>query len=116
MGLFIGRRRRKEVNTMLNEFRFLGRLADNPTIAEKYTRFPLAVKQDKRGDAEAETDFFTMTCFGNTKKVVDEYMKEGKGKLVLVSGSVRNNRYEKDGEKKFDTSFIVDRLDFCDKA
>ena len=46
---------------MLNEFRFLGRLAGDPTVAEKYTRFPLAVKQDKRGDAEAETDFFNMT-------------------------------------------------------
>lgn len=101
---------------MLNEFKFLGRLADDPTIAEKYTRFPLAVKQDKRGDADAETDFFTMTCFGHTKKVVDEYLAEGKGKLILVSGGVRNNKYEKDGEKKYETSFIVERIDFCEKA
>ncbi len=101
---------------MLNEFKFLGRLADDPTVAEKYTRFPLAVKQDKRGEAEAETDFFTMTAFGNTKKIIDEYLASGKGKLVLVSGSVRNNNYEKDGEKKYDISFIVDRIDFCEKA
>ena len=101
---------------MLNEFKLLGRLAGDPTIAEKYTRFPLAVKQDKRGDAEPETDFFNMTCFGNTKKVVDEYLSDGKGKLVLVSGGVRNNTYEKDGEKKYEISFIVDRIDFCEKA
>ena len=43
-----------------------------------------------------------MTCFGNTKKVVDEYLSDGKGKLVLVSGGVRNNTYEKDGEKKYE--------------
>ena len=101
---------------MLNEFKFLGRLADDPSVAEKYTRFPLAVKQDKRGEEEAATDFFNMTCFGNTKKVVDEYLAQGKGKLVLVSGSVRNNNYEKDGEKKYEISFIVDRIDFCEKA
>ena len=101
---------------MLNEFKFLGRLCDVPTVEEKYTKFPLAVNQDKRGDAEGDTDFFTMTCFGNTKKIVDQYLIDAKGKLVLVSGSVRNNNYEKDGEKKYSTSFIVDRIDFCEKA
>ncbi|QFJ56437.1 hypothetical protein [Pseudobutyrivibrio xylanivorans] len=46
---------RKDKN-ILNEFKFLGRLADDPSVAEKYTRFPLAVKQDKRNVPNENTD------------------------------------------------------------
>lgn len=103
----------------MNKFQFLGRLTKDVEI--KYTSgtntqvtlFSLAVnrKYVEQGK-ERETDFFNLTSFGKTAEFIGKYFK--KGQQVLVEGRIQNRTYEKDGQKRYITDFIVEQCYFAD--
>ena len=63
------------------------------------SKFNLAVDRDyKNKDGTVGTDFIPVEMMGKSAEFVINYI--AKGRLVAVQGSIRVERYEKDGEKK----------------
>ena len=88
---------------MLNKFLVAGRLTADPeikTIGEKrLCKFTIACDRPKRkGEETAETDFFPCTAWNRNADV--------------IVGSVHNNRYEKDDQKRSSTEVKVEEIHF----
>jgi len=99
----------------MNKVIMMGRLTKDPETrttqdGKTITRFSLAV--DRRYVKEA-TDFFEMTTFGKTAEFAAKYLK--KGTKILTEGTVQNNNYtNKDGQKVYGFSFVVDSIEFAE--
>lgn len=99
----------------MNKVIMMGRLTKDPETrttqdGKAITRFSLAV--DRRYVKEA-TDFFEMTTFGKTAEFAAKYLK--KGTKILTEGTVQNNNYtNKDGQKVYGFSFVVDSIEFAE--
>ena len=76
----------------------VGRLTRNPETVEtpssSVTKFSLAVNGFKKEDVS----FFDCEAWGNVGKIVQDYCE--KGKQVAVNGTIRIDRWEKDGAKR----------------
>ncbi len=72
--------------------------------------FSLAVgKRVKKGDKwEDEANFFDCTMFGKSAEAVKQYLT--KGQQVSISGELRQERWEKDGQKNSRVTIIVNHL------
>jgi single-strand DNA-binding protein len=87
-------------------------------IELRYTNSRLAVCQnaiavnDRRKNASGEwideTSFVDVTFFGRTAEVVSEYL--GKGSPIFVEGRLKQDTWEKDGQKRSKLYVIVDRM------
>ena len=71
--------------------------------------FSIAVDRQTK---EKKTDFFNITAFGKTAELCERFL--GKGKLVAIQGRIENDSYEKNGEKKFITKIIAERVQFIE--
>ncbi len=59
-----------------------------------------------------KTHFFNCVSFGNLAENISKYFQ--KGKEILISGSLSQNKYTtKDGVSKSDIQIIVNSFDFC---
>lgn len=62
--------------------------------------------KDENGEWKSSTEWHNLTVFGN---IVDKFAKDAKkGSLILVTGKITYNTYEKDGIKRTNTTIIVD--------
>ena len=87
-------------------------------IELRYTNSRMAVCQnaiavnDRRKNASGEwideTSFVDVTFFGRTAEVVSEYL--GKGSPIFVEGRLKQDTWEKDGQKRSKLYVIVDRM------
>ena len=94
---------------MLNKFLVAGRMTADPeikTIGEnRLCKFTIACDRPKRkGEETAETDFFPCTAWNRNADVIVD--------MVTLVGSVHNNRYEKDGQKRSSTEVKVEEIHF----
>lgn len=90
----------------INHVILLGRLTRD--IELRYTnggscvgRFSLAVNRNKRsadGQWEEETGFFDVVLWGKQAESLSTYLR--KGKQIAVEGSLRQDRWEQDGQKR----------------
>ncbi len=76
--------------------------------------FSIAVHSRIKSKTEAETydtvaNFFDCVAFGKYFASVAKSMQ--KGRKVAVHGSLRQNRWEKDGEKHQSVQIVVDEID-----
>ena len=103
-----------------NHVGLIGRLTRDPEI--KYTQsgmaicsFSLAVNASvKRGDSwEDEASFFDCVVFGKQAETVSKYMV--KGKQILVDGSLKQERWEKDGQKRSKVSVIANNIQLLER-
>lgn len=79
------------------------------------TSFNIAVRQDfKNGDGEYGTDFFGCTVFRGGAEYLSNYAK--KGTLISVEGRLKNNSWEKDGEKRYGTEIICESVQVLSTA
>ncbi len=69
-------------------------------------KFSVAVSD--KGPKGEHTEWFNAVCFDKTAEIAGQYLK--KGSPVLLDGKLKTEEYEKDGEKKRFTSFLVDRV------
>jgi single-strand DNA-binding protein len=71
-------------------------------------KFSLAVNETaKEGDRwKEEASFFNFAWFGKRAEATYPYM--GKGQQLIVTGSLKQDRWEKNGEKKSATNVKVD--------
>jgi len=86
-----------------NQCTLVGRLTKDPEIKKVNGRdgeisvcnFSLAVNDGKDDD---DVSFFEITCWGKVADSVSKYCF--KGNRVLVNGRLKQDRWEKDGEKR----------------
>lgn len=99
-----------------NKIILVGRLTRDPETkfsagGTQVTTFSLAVDRDYPKDSN-EADFIRIVTFGKTAEFVAQYMT--KGRLVLVEGSLRINKWEKDGEKKQTAEVVASHVKFME--
>lgn len=100
----------------LNKVQLIGRLGKDPEIRfspknpdEAIASFSLATGGEKFKDKITETVWHSCTAFGNTAKVVQNYIK--KGQQIFVEGSIKYEKYnDKNGVEKIATKIIVKQL------
>lgn len=95
----------------LNQCNFIGRLGNDPSV--KYsqsgkciTSFSIAVgwkSKDKEG-----TEWINVVAFDKLGEIVGEYAR--KGSQVFVTGRFKTEKYEKDGQERYSTKIIADRV------
>ena len=89
----------------------IGRLTrdcETKNINEKSIIVKFSIACDRAGDRD-ETDFFDCFLFLPKEAKLPDYLK--KGKLVFISGSLQQDRWEtKDGEKRSKVVIKIDDL------
>ena len=92
-----------------------GRLTKDAEL--KYTSGGMAIatlslasnRSVKKNDKwEDEANFFECTMFGKSAEAVKQYLT--KGQQVSISGELRQERWEKDGQKQSRVTIIVNHL------
>lgn len=96
----------------MNNCTFIGRLTKDPEL--RYTKdnqavctFTIAVNR-----YNGMADFIRIEAWGTTAENCAKYLV--KGRQVGVVGSLRNNRYEKDGVKHSFDYVYADRVEFLE--
>ena len=101
---------------MLNQVVVVGRLVRDPELREtesgnKVTYITLAVPRSyKNSNNEYETDFIDCTLWKGIAESTSEYCH--KGDLLGIKGRLETGSYEKDGEKKYTTDVIAEKITF----
>lgn len=102
----------------MNKVLLMGRLTREPEIRygndnKPIARYAIAVDRSyKDSNGNYPTDFFNLVSFGNTASFVEKYLK--KGTKVVVEGELRNNNYEKDGNKVYSDQIVVNNVEFAE--
>jgi single-strand DNA-binding protein len=98
-----------------NQCILVGNLARDPEVkflqsGTAVCEFGLAVNDriKKGNDWIDEVSFFDVTFFGRTAEVCGEYLS--KGANVLVAGRLKQETWEKDGQKRSKIKVIGDRM------
>jgi single-strand DNA-binding protein len=98
----------------INSVIVTGRLTKDPEI--RYTQsgkavatLSLAVGRRFKKD---ETDFFDCTAWEKTAEVAAEYLR--KGSLIGITGSLKQDRFEKDGQKRSKVTILIEQLEFLE--
>lgn len=105
----------------LNKAIVIGNLTRDPELRAllagiKVCSFSVAtnrVWKDASGAKKEQSDFHNIVVFGRQAETVAQYMK--KGSQVLVEGRMQTRSWEKDGEKKYRTEIVADRVQFGSK-
>ncbi len=103
-------------NLVHNLVYLIGRLTDNPELKEyedgkSMLTINLAVQRSyKNENGLYEVDFIRCVLWNGVASHTSEYCK--KGDLVGVKGKIQTRSYEDNGEKKYITEVIVDKVSF----
>lgn len=100
----------------INKAILVGNLGDDP--ATRYTQGGMAVteirlattsvRKDRDGNQQERTDWHRVKFFGKLAEIAGEYLR--KGSQVYIEGSIRYEKYEKDGVEKYTTDIIADEM------
>lgn len=104
--------------TDLNTLTIHGRIVRNAEFTTTdaglaIARFALALNKARRNQNNEwinETTFVPMALFGKRAVALGPYMRKGRG--ITVQGHLKQNRWEKDGEKRSELAVIVDNVLF----
>lgn len=107
----------------LNKAIIIGNLTREPEIKSlpsgiQVCSFSVAtnrVWKDKNGAKQESADFHNIVVFGRQAETAGQYLK--KGQSVLVEGRIQTRSWDdKDGQKKYRTEIVADRVQFGPKA
>lgn len=95
----------------LNHCTFIGRLGADPETrylpsGDPVVSFRIAVgwkSKDKEG-----TEWIPITAFGKLAEICGQYLQ--KGSQVHIAGRWKTDEYEKNGEKRYSTKIIADKM------
>ena len=101
---------------MINKVFLLGHVGQDPEAKDtqggaSYCRFSIATNEvwkDTSGAKQERTTWHNVMAWGRQAEVALQYLH--KGNLVHIEGRLRNNEWEKDGQKHRSTAIVVDRL------
>ena len=100
----------------MNRATLIGNLTKDPDMRQTQSgvsvcTFTLAVQRryaDQNG--EKQTDFFNIVVWRQQAENCARYLQ--KGSQCAVEGNIQNRTYEKDGEKRYITEIVADRVEF----
>lgn len=72
------------------------------------------VFKDREGKKQEQADFHNVVVFGRQADTVSQYLK--KGSSVFVEGRMQTRSWESNGEKKYRTEIVADRVQFGPRA
>lgn len=64
----------------------------------------------KDGARQESTDFHNVVVFGKQAELVSQYLK--KGSSLFVEGRMQTRSWESEGQKKYRTEIVADRIQF----
>jgi single-strand DNA-binding protein len=97
---------------MFTDVQIVGRLTRDPELNQtgngtNVANFSIAVNRDFKND---EVDYFDVTAWKTLAELVTAHKKQGD--LILVQGNLRQDRYEKDGQKRSKVYVVANRVVF----
>lgn len=107
----------------LNKALIIGNLTRDPEIKAlpsgiQVCSFSVAtnrVWKDKNGSKQESADYHNVVVFGRQAETAGQYLK--KGQSVMVEGRMQTRSWDgADGQKKYRTEVIADRVQFGPKA
>lgn len=72
------------------------------------------VYKDKDGKRQEQSDFHNIVVFGRQAETAAQYLK--KGSAAFVEGRMQTRSWEQDGQKKYRTEVVADRVQFGPKG
>jgi single-strand DNA-binding protein len=102
----------------LNRVQLIGYLGKDPESkftpgGRKVTDFPMAVTsrwKSREGETKESTEWVNIEAWERLGEVCQEYLE--KGSLVYVEGRLRTSRYEEEGEPRYFTRVVAQRIEF----
>lgn len=106
----------------MNQIVLTGRLTDEPKVTYSTGSEPVAhaifnfavpdmsMKKDEQGNYP--TDFFRCTCWNKMAELIEKHCT--KGTKLLIIGRLKNNNYEKDGQKIYSNEILISSLEFLE--
>lgn len=106
----------------MNQIIITGRLTAEPSVTYLSGKEPVAhavfnfavpdMSMKKNGQGNYPTDFFRCACWNRLAQVVEKHCSKGT-KLIII-GKLKNNNYEKDGQKVYGNEILIDSLEFLE--
>jgi single-strand DNA-binding protein len=105
------------MNTLRNKVQLIGNLGNDPEIinlesGKTLAKFSIATNESYRnakGEKITDTQWHNVVAWGNTAKIVENYLV--KGKEVAIEGKLTSRGYEtKEGEKRYITEVVCNEL------
>ena len=100
---------------MVNKAILIGNLGQEPeikTVGEtKVAQFSIATNEkwkDKEGNKKEKTTWHNIVAWRGLAEITEKFLT--KGSKVYIEGKIDNRSYEKDGETKYISEVIVDKL------
>jgi single-strand DNA-binding protein len=105
----------------LNKAFVLGNLTRDPELKSlpsgvQVTTFSLAtnrVYNDKEGNKQESSEYHNIVVFGRQAELVAQYLR--KGSSALVEGRLQTRSWEQEGQKRYRTEIVADRVQFGDR-
>lgn len=100
----------------LNQCNFIGRLGKEPEVrympnGKAVASLSIAVGsswKDANGERQEATEWVNVAAFDKLGEICGEYLK--KGSQVFISGRLKTEKYQKDGQDRYITKVIADRM------
>lgn len=100
----------------LNRVHLIGHLGRDPETrysadGSAITNASLATTEsykDKGGNKQEKTEWHRLVFFGKLAEIAGEYL--AKGSLVYVEGRIQTRSWDKDGEKKYSTEIVGEKM------
>ena len=105
-----------------NKAIIVGRLTRDPELKAlpsggNVCSFSLAtnrVWKDQNGARQENTDYHNIVVFGRAAETSGQYLKQGQ--MAMVEGRLQTRSWEQDGQKRYRTEIVADRVQFGPKA
>ena len=101
----------------LNKVFLFGNLTRDPELKSlpsgvQVASFGLATNRRVKREAgwEDQAEFHNIVTFGKTAELANQYLK--KGSSLLVEGRIQTRSWEQEGQKKYRTEIIAERIQF----
>jgi len=105
----------------LNRVQLIGRLGKDPETrytqtGKKVATFSLAVDQRWKGadgTVKEQTEWVNIEAWGRLGEICQQYLQ--KGRLILLEGRLKTDRYEEKGETKYFTKVVATSMQMLEK-
>jgi single-strand DNA-binding protein len=105
----------------LNKAFIIGNLTRDPELKSlpsgvQVASFGVATNRyytDRDGAKQESTEFHNVVVFGRSAETSAQYLK--KGSQVLIEGRLQTRSWEQDGQKKYRTEIVADKVQFGDR-
>lgn len=104
----------------MNKVILLGRLVRDPEVKASqngkiFTQFCIAVDRPYVKGKDREADFINCVAFNKTGEFIGNYFNKGQ-RILIEDGNLRVTSFDKNGEKRFTTNVVANKVAFVDKA